>query len=483
MKFNLGKSSIKGLILFLSFSLTILLSCKTTDRKTGFDMMREIADVDYDTAKKPIYLTSTIPIDSVDVDLLATDIHRHDISKYPKEVVLFARVYDSLGHFVTNMAKPYLKDTTANYWKALHETLGQKIVKGPFNIDTFTVREYGANDSIPYNIALTVDYSGSMSAILETIFEGTEIFVNMKMKYDKIAISSFNNEYFPKVPLTKDKDSILQLYKTTRGEGIGLFSAPNQAVWESMKIFEGTDSTTPRVLVLFTDGDDNYSKTKIGDLIEKAKKDNIFIFAVAFGYSQDKNLRYLAEYTGGKFYKAYTKEELIAIFRDIYMSLRYFYKITYKPPLYWGYHYVESFINVPGREDTLIAHTWYDSSDLFDWDDLGDAFSRPILFDFDSATVWPESYWVLDEIADKLLSLPRVKLEIQGHTDNIGEIDYNHDLSELRAFAVRELLIKRGVESNRLRARGFGESKPLVPNDSDANRAKNRRTEFVIIAK
>ena len=483
MKFKLGIFLADGLILFLSLSLIILISCKTVDRKKGFELMKEIADVDLDSSKKPIYLTGTIPIDSVNVDLLATDIHRHDISKYPREVVLFARVYDSLGHFVTNMAKPYLKDTTANYWKGLQETLGKKIVKGPIKIDTFNVREYGANDSIPYNIALTVDYSGSMSAVLETIFEGTEIFVNMKMKYDQIALSSFNNEYYPKVPLTKDKDSILQLYKTTREEGVGLFSAPNQAIWESMKIFQGTDSTVPRVLVIFTDGDDNYSKTKIGDLIDKAKKENIFIFTVAFGYSQDKNLRYIAEYTGGKFYKAYTKEELIAIFRDIYMSLRYFYKITYKAPEYWGYHYVEAFINVPGREDTLIADTWYDASDLFDWDDLGDAFSRPILFDFDSAVVWPESYWVLDEIADKLLSLPRVKLEIQGHTDNIGEIDYNQDLSELRAFAVRELLIKRGVEATRLRSRGFGESKPLVPNESNANRAKNRRTEFVIIAK
>lgn len=479
---------VKTIRILMSFVIIIFLfivaeGCKTVERKKGFDMMKEIADVDLDTAKKPIYLTGTIPIDSVNVDLLATDIHRHDISKYPKEVVLYARVYDSLGHFVTNMAKPYLKDTSANYWKALQETLGKKIVKGPIKIDSFTVREYGANDSIPYNIALTVDYSGSMVAVLETIFEGTEIFIDMKMKYDRIAISSFNKDYSPKVPLIKDKDSILQIYRTTKKQGFGAFSAPNQAIWESMKVFEGTDSTTPRVLVIFTDGDDNYSKTKVGDLIERAKREKIFIFTVAFGYSQDKNLRQIAEYTGGKFYKAYTKEELIAIFRDIYMSLRYFYKITYKAPEYWGYHYVETFINVPGREDTLVADTWYDASDLFDWDDLGDAFSRPILFDFDSAVVKEESFWVLDEIADKLLSLPRVKLEIQGHTDNIGEIEYNQTLSEKRAEAVRESLIKRGVETNRLRSRGFGESKPLAPNDTEEGRAKNRRTQFVIIAK
>jgi len=476
------KNQLLGFLIII-ISIVALIACSSTNRKTGFELMKEISDVDFDTTKKPIYITSALPIDSANTDIIITDIWRHDIKNYPDEVVLYARVYDSLGHFITNMAKPYLKDTTANYWKALHETLGKKIVKGPYDINPFTVREYGANDSIPYNIALTVDYSGSMSGVLETIFEGTEIFINMKMKYDQIAISSFNKDFFPKVPLTKDKDKILQLYKSNRNEGIGLFSAPRDAVVEAMKTFKNTDTTVPRVLVIFTDGDDNYSKTKIGDLIEKAKKDNVFIFAVAFGYSQDKNLKYMAEYTGGKFYKAYTKEELIAIFRDIYMSLRYFYKITYKAPEYWGYHYVETFINVPGREDTLIANTWYDASDLFDWNDLGDAFSRPILFDFDKWEIKEESNWVLDEIADKLLSLPRVKLEIQGHTDNTGEIDYNQVLSEKRANAVLEALVQRGVENNRLRSRGFGESQPIAPNETEEGRARNRRTQFVIIAK
>jgi lipopolysaccharide assembly outer membrane protein LptD (OstA) len=91
----------------------------------------------------------------------------------------------------------------------------------------------------------------------------------------------------------------------------------------------------PRVLVVFSDGDDNYSKQEVESLVRKARDEKIHIFSVAFGYSIDENLRYLAKHTGGKFYKAYTKEELIAIFRDIYMSLRYYYYITYKPPKYW----------------------------------------------------------------------------------------------------------------------------------------------------
>jgi OOP family OmpA-OmpF porin len=82
-----------------------------------------------------------------------------------------------------------------------------------------------------------------------------------------------------------------------------------------------------------------------------------------------------------------------------------------------------------------------------------------------------------------MLSKPSLKLEIQGHTDNVGQIDYNLDLSDRRAKAVMQKIIEGGVEERRLRARGFGMSKPIKPNETEEGRAANRRTEFVIIAK
>jgi OOP family OmpA-OmpF porin len=130
---------------------------------------------------------------------------------------------------------------------------------------------------------------------------------------------------------------------------------------------------------------------------------------------------------------------------------------------------------------TLVADGFYDTSDM--WKDLGDSFIRPILFDFDSAVVKPESYNLIDEIVDQMMSLPRLKLEIQGHTDNVGSEEYNQNLSETRAKAVYDELIARGVEKNRLRWRGFGMSMPIAPNDTEKGRTKNRRTQFVIIAK
>jgi outer membrane protein OmpA-like peptidoglycan-associated protein len=322
-----------------------------------------------------------------------------------------------------------------------------------------------------------------MTAVMDAIYTGINLFVNLKMDYDKIGITSFNRDFDLKVPLIRDKQEILSLFNAKKSQGIGLFSAVYDAVWKNIQMFENTSEDIPRVLVIFSDGDDNYSKTEIGDLIEKAKERNIHIFSVAFGYSKDENLRYMAKYTGGKFYKAYSKEELVSVFRDIYMSLRYFYLITYHPPKYWGNHKVHSYVKVSGRSDSLMAEAEYNTSGLMPWDKIGTAFTRPILFDFNKSEIKPESTPILDEIADVMLSDPKVKLEIQGHTDNVGGVEYNITLSEARAKAVYDAIISRGVEPSRLRYRGFGFSRPITTNDTEEGRARNRRTEFVVLAK
>ena len=106
-----------------------------------------------------------------------------------------------------------------------------------------------------------------------------------------------------------------------------------------------------------------------------------------------------------------------------------------------------------------------------------------VLFDFDKASVKAESYYIIDEIVDVMMSMPNLKLEIQGHTDNVGTIDYNQNLSERRARSVYVEIVRRGIEPNRLRFRGFGMSRPKVNNDTEQNRAINRRTEFHILAR
>jgi len=98
-----------------------------------------------------------------------------------------------------------------------------------------------------------------------------------------------------------------------------------------------------------------------------------------------------------------------------------------------------------------------------------------ILFDFDKYDLKKESIKPLREISELLLGYPRLRIEIQGHTDNQGDDDYNSRLSQKRAEAVKNYLIGLGIDASRLSAKGYSSSKPVAPNNTKEGRAKNRR--------
>lgn len=111
----------------------------------------------------------------------------------------------------------------------------------------------------------------------------------------------------------------------------------------------------------------------------------------------------------------------------------------------------------------------------------GVVIHEQVHFDFDRATLRPESTGVLDEVAATILAHPEiVRVEVQGHTDAVGGAAYNLDLSERRARAVVEALVQRGVAPERLVARGYGPTRPLGSNATDEDRARNRRVAFTI---
>jgi OOP family OmpA-OmpF porin len=108
--------------------------------------------------------------------------------------------------------------------------------------------------------------------------------------------------------------------------------------------------------------------------------------------------------------------------------------------------------------------------------------NNQILFEFGSNKIDPKSFPLLDEVAKVLQQNPGVgPVLIEGHTDNVGPKAFNLDLSRRRAKAVADYLITKGVAKERLRSAGFGVERPIVPNDSALNRAKNRRTEFRLV--
>ncbi|HVV54683.1 MAG TPA: OmpA family protein [Mucilaginibacter sp.] len=106
-----------------------------------------------------------------------------------------------------------------------------------------------------------------------------------------------------------------------------------------------------------------------------------------------------------------------------------------------------------------------------------------IFFDTNKFDIKPESKPELQKLIDFLTLNPTIHIEISGHTDNVGSAESNQALSENRAKAVYEYLIANGIKADRLTYKGYGETQPIAGNDTDEGKAKNRRTEFKIIAK
>lgn len=106
---------------------------------------------------------------------------------------------------------------------------------------------------------------------------------------------------------------------------------------------------------------------------------------------------------------------------------------------------------------------------------------KNVFFDVNLFNLKPESKAELDKLIAFLNNNPKLKIELSGHTDNSGDKKFNQTLSHNRAKAVYDYLIQNGkIESARLSFRGYGDSKPKVPNNSVENKAKNRRTEFKV---
>ncbi len=112
---------------------------------------------------------------------------------------------------------------------------------------------------------------------------------------------------------------------------------------------------------------------------------------------------------------------------------------------------------------------------------IGTFVLENIFFDVSKFKLKPESITELEKLNSFLINNPSIKIELGGHTDSDGDDDKNQVLSENRAKAVVNWLVENGIDKSRLSYKGYGETQPMVPNDSSENKAKNRRTEVRIL--
>jgi OOP family OmpA-OmpF porin len=94
-----------------------------------------------------------------------------------------------------------------------------------------------------------------------------------------------------------------------------------------------------------------------------------------------------------------------------------------------------------------------------------------------------ESYSEVQKLANLLRANPTMNISITGHTDNVGEKSALIKLSHDRAVAIKKILLEKGIPAHRVTALGYGDLKPLAPNDTEQNKSKNRRVEIKIVSK
>jgi VWFA-related protein len=399
--------------------------------------------------------------------------------RYPDEIELQAVVMDTAGRFVTGLVPQDGKDGSfRQYWHSISDSAAQTLALP----DDFRVQEIRETLREPNAIAFVLDHSPSMGdARARRLQEAVQRTIRMVRPEDRIAVVKFTSKMYREVPLTGDSAVYRNQFKVDGLEnysgGTALYDGVIAGIEEVAKAPAGCKKT----VIVFSDGGDNSSKAKLRDVYRLAYAKGVKVHTIGYGLTEEAPMQNIATTSGGRYYRIYTTREFPFVFADIYRSLKNYYRITYKPPIIAALHTARVNVGIAELGGLqLSAEAVYDRSLVTAVDTVGAMKFISIEFETGRADVRSESMPQLRELAKSLKQQPSITLEIRGHTDDRGGDDLNQKLSEDRAIAVAQVLASMGINRARFVTKGFGKSKPLAPNDSDENRRKNRRTEFVI---
>lgn len=405
-------------------------------------------------------------------------------SRYPDEICCNVLVRDTSGNLIYGLAPPYFRGPGkyTDYWNLLTDSCSGHRE----SIDSFRVIEFRDQSNRSHAIAFVLDHSPSMGhARALKLQEAVQQVCRSIKRSDLISMVKFTSKIHVEIPLRANDSNLAGEIKTDGLKGkYGMGTAIYTGINEGLNQLSTAPDSYKRVIILFTDGTDNSSKIKPDSIYKLMKRYNVSIYPVAYGIAEVDMMKELAAQTGGRFYQIYSSKEFPYVFHDIYTILNNFYQITYRPPTCYSLHKINIGLNFPGLTlNQINADCYYDKSVFTKSDTIGQITFLDIRFEFAKSEILPESKHLIKKVAEAMERNPKLIIKINGHTDDIGNDEFNMKLSRERAMAVVNELIRLGIDQGRLKSEGFGESRPLVPNDSEVNRSKNRRTEFVILEK
>lgn len=438
---------------------------------------------------------------------IQTSIIRIDVSHYPDSIIMLVKVTDSSGHFIKGLAGDkgivVTPKTPSIIWKSLIDSSSVSYKKS--KVGSFSVKEIREDQRNPLALSFVLDHSPSMgNSRAIKLQEAVRNTMDMLYDEDYISVIKFTSKIFTEVPLMNNYQTYTSLFKIdglrdyssvlsigfngnssfkkdstkSYGGGTALYDGTAAGIEELKKV----SSMHQRIIVLFSDGGDNSSKIQEDSIIRLSRAQNIPIFSIAYGMTDEKPLKKLSSATGGKMYRIYTIKEFPYVLADIVKSIKNHYRISYKPPKSADIHKIGLFVQL--RKDIVgYTHGYYDKSLFQFYENKGSIHLANIQFESGTSIMSAGNEQIIDEIVLAMNNNPELIIEIRGHTDNIGTENNNMALSLARAQSVATAIAQKGIMKNRLIPKGMGESEPLYSNENEEQRKQNRRTEFIMIRK
>ncbi len=427
---------------------------------------------------------------------LIYEIFQTDRSNYPEEIKLRILVTDTLGNFIQGLAPPSISDAESRkFFRQIIEKAEGQTQK----IDQLTVREVNELQSVPYDVAFSLDYSGSMIGDIKALEKALRRMMGKKSPEDRFSIIRFDDKIRVETALEADVNQILNNIPWNGIEDFGGSTALYASGDRALRTLKASEDRQ-KLMFLFTDGYENSSFAYAEDslaytayqLVKKARVQGVKVYPIVLGEStNEKVLDAIGRLTDG--YTMYVKDNsrLDSAYAEVPRLFKNYYEITYKPMVGPAKDKMKDVTLLYYNNQTIkTATSKYIHGDDFQLDEYESSekgkniivpFQVVAFFQFDRYDLQIKFMPNMEAIYKLLTKNPDYKIDILGHTDQVGTDEKNIELSKLRAISVQQYLVSKGIDISRIHIKALGKSRPVwVLEDEEWKAQENRRIEVEV---